>query len=382
MALAPGHLVADRSGPDHRNADRGRRAPGPTATRSASPNRRSSTRPRSPSCGARPRSSLVVGGEARAWARRGGEEADDESRPPDATVTRPPDFVAPIEISAGIVWPPVQQYALIENALAHHEQQGESGTPPGRGGARGPASTRWPSDNPARRIPASALGHRHRHPRAQEPPAGLSLQQVARQPMDRRPGRRAPVLLGRVGRRPPGVPTDRWIFPHVALHVSEAVTLTARRDMHAWPAMAALGRGGRGTPADCPWPSWRSPRSTRASRPPSGCSSANWASTPRGPRPSPAACRSPGGPSTTSCFGRDGDRGQPAAGAAGGAGTGHHGVGHALQAGSGRVVRLAPRPRAPLMADMAGSSGGRHRHPAGGPAGRHPAARPPWPRSP
>jgi acetyl-CoA C-acetyltransferase len=39
-----------------------------------------------------------------------------------------------------------------------------------------------------------------------------------------------------------GIPKDRWIFPHVALHVSEAITLTARRDLHAWPAMAALGR--------------------------------------------------------------------------------------------------------------------------------------------
>ena len=38
------------------------------------------------------------------------------------------------------------------------------------------------------------------------------------------------------------MPADRWVFPHVALHVSEAVTLTARRDLHAWPAMGALGR--------------------------------------------------------------------------------------------------------------------------------------------
>jgi acetyl-CoA C-acetyltransferase len=38
------------------------------------------------------------------------------------------------------------------------------------------------------------------------------------------------------------VAADRWVFPLVALHVSEAVTLTARRDLHAWPAMAGLGR--------------------------------------------------------------------------------------------------------------------------------------------
>jgi acetyl-CoA C-acetyltransferase len=39
-----------------------------------------------------------------------------------------------------------------------------------------------------------------------------------------------------------GISRDRWVFPHVALHVSEAVTLTARRNLHTWPAMVALGR--------------------------------------------------------------------------------------------------------------------------------------------
>ena len=39
-----------------------------------------------------------------------------------------------------------------------------------------------------------------------------------------------------------GVPTERWLFPHVALHSSEAVTLTARRHLEEWPAMEVLGR--------------------------------------------------------------------------------------------------------------------------------------------
>ncbi len=38
-----------------------------------------------------------------------------------------------------------------------------------------------------------------------------------------------------------GVPAERWLFPHVALHCSGAVTLTARRRLWAWPAMAVLG---------------------------------------------------------------------------------------------------------------------------------------------
>ncbi len=43
-----------------------------------------------------------------------------------------------------------------------------------------------------------------------------------------------------------GVPIERWLFPHVALHCSQAVTLTARRDLFAWPAMGVLGRTAAG----------------------------------------------------------------------------------------------------------------------------------------
>ena len=42
--------------------------------------------------------------------------------------------------------------------------------------------------------------------------------------------------------RAAGVAPDRWLFPHVALHCSTAVTLTARRRLSAWTAMAVLGR--------------------------------------------------------------------------------------------------------------------------------------------
>ena len=39
-----------------------------------------------------------------------------------------------------------------------------------------------------------------------------------------------------------GVPADRWLFAHVALHCSQAVTLTARQRLDAWPAMDVLGQ--------------------------------------------------------------------------------------------------------------------------------------------
>jgi acetyl-CoA C-acetyltransferase len=43
-----------------------------------------------------------------------------------------------------------------------------------------------------------------------------------------------------------GVPTDRWVFPHVGLESSQAVSLLARREPHRWPAMGVLGRAAAG----------------------------------------------------------------------------------------------------------------------------------------
>ena len=183
---------------------------------------------------------LVVGGEARVWERNGGQESDDETRPPDVIVTRPPDFVAPIEIAAGIVWPPIQQYALIENALGHHEGQ----------------------DTASHRHDIAALWSRFNRVAQDNPLAAFPSPRSANEIATPGPGNRplaypynkwhssqwtvdqAAALLFCSTERAvaAGVPADRWIFPLVALHVSEAVTLTARRDLHAWPAMAGMGR--------------------------------------------------------------------------------------------------------------------------------------------
>jgi acetyl-CoA C-acetyltransferase len=183
---------------------------------------------------------LVVGGEARAWERDGGPEVDTESRPPDVTVARPPDFVAPIEISAGIVWPPVQQYALIENALAHQEQQGIAAH-------RQDVAALWSRFNAVAQhnplaafpLPRSAADIATPGPKNRPLAFPYNKWHASQWTVDQA----AALLFCSAERaRAAGVPPDRWIFPHVALHVSEAVTLTARRDMHAWPAMRALGR--------------------------------------------------------------------------------------------------------------------------------------------
>jgi acetyl-CoA C-acetyltransferase len=65
------------------------------------------------------------------------------------------------------------------------------------------------------------------------------------------------LLFCSAGRaRGAGIPRDRWVFPHVALHASHAITLTARTHLHEWPAMGVLGRAAArqlGTPlADLP----------------------------------------------------------------------------------------------------------------------------------
>jgi acetyl-CoA C-acetyltransferase len=183
---------------------------------------------------------VVAGSEARAWARDGGVDIDEEDRPPDEVLTRPPDFVAPVEIAAGIVWPPVQQYAVIENALA---------------AALGLSSER-------QREEIAVLWARFNAVAAHNPEAAFPLQRDGADIATPGPHNRplsfpynrwhssqwtvdqasALVICSAERARAAGVPLERWLFPHVALHSSQAVTLTARRHLEEWPAMEVLGR--------------------------------------------------------------------------------------------------------------------------------------------
>jgi acetyl-CoA C-acetyltransferase len=183
---------------------------------------------------------VVVGAEARAWERDGGVEADEETHPPDEVLTRPPDFVAPVEITAGMVWPPVQQYALIENALAAAEglsvehQRDEIAALWARYNAVAGHNPDAAFPQPRRAVDIATTGP-HNRPLAFPYNRWHSSQWTVNQG--------SALLLCSVERaRAAGVPPDRWLFPHVALHSSEAVTLTARRRLEAWPAMGVLGR--------------------------------------------------------------------------------------------------------------------------------------------
>ncbi len=183
---------------------------------------------------------VVAGSEARAWARDGGVDIDGEDRPADQVLTRPPDFVAPVEVAAGIVWPPVQQYALIENSLA--------------------AALDLPPDRQREEI--AALWARFNAVAVHNPQAAFPQQRDAADIATPGPHNRplsfpynrwhssqwtvdqssALVICSAARAREAGVPTERWLFPHVALHSSQAVTLTARRRLEEWPAMEVLGR--------------------------------------------------------------------------------------------------------------------------------------------
>ncbi len=183
---------------------------------------------------------VVAGSEARAWARDGGVDVDEEVAPPDEVLTRPPDFVAPVELAAGMVWPPVQQYALIENALgaalglsALRERDDVADLWARYNAvAAGNAEAAFPQPRDAAAI---ATPGPHNRPLAFPYNKWHSSQWTVNQAS-------ALLICSAEQARQAGVPTERWLFPHVALHSSEAVTLTARRRLEEWPAMGVLGR--------------------------------------------------------------------------------------------------------------------------------------------
>lgn len=182
----------------------------------------------------------VVGGEARAWARGGGIETDEESAPPDEVLTRPLDFVAPIEVAAGMVLPVVQQYAVIENALgaAEGESQVEQSAAIAALWGRCNEVAR---DNPEAAFPAPMSADDIATPGPHNRPLAFPYNRwhASQWTVDQAS---ALLICSAERARAAGVSADRWLFPHVAVHCTEAVTLTARRRLHRWPAMGVLGR--------------------------------------------------------------------------------------------------------------------------------------------
>jgi acetyl-CoA C-acetyltransferase len=184
---------------------------------------------------------VVVGGEARAWARTDG--ANETAQPgavPDEVETREPEFFAAPELAAGMVIPPVQQYALIENALAHDAQQAPA----------------------AHRQAIADLWARFNQVAAGNPAAAFAAPKTANDLLAPSPGNRplafpynkwhasqwtvdqaaALVVCSAEAARRHGVPADRWIFPLVGVDANHSVSLSRRRFLHRWPAMQVLGQ--------------------------------------------------------------------------------------------------------------------------------------------
>lgn len=182
-------------------------------------------------------------GMARVFSRGGTEEAtateiDQGDAGPDIHQQPAGDLVDAVEIEAGL-WAPVEQYALIESALAAHEQ-----VPPAAL-RREIAELYQRFNQVARSNPDAAF------------PEPMSAEQLATFSSTNRPlafpyakwhasqwtvDQASAVLLCTTAAAGLfGVPVDRRVHPLVGLSSSHMVPVSRRRDLHRWPAMHVLG---------------------------------------------------------------------------------------------------------------------------------------------
>lgn len=183
---------------------------------------------------------VVVGGEARHWARGHphAQETAQNGASPDVVHRRGGPLLEPVE-EAHRLWEPVQQYAMIDNALRHAE---------GRSIAthRAEIADLWSRFN---EVASSYAGAAF--------PAPMSPDDIDTPSPDNRPlafpynkwhasqwtvDQAAALVFCSVETATRlGVERARWVHPLVGLHSSHAVSLLARRDPHRWPAMEVLG---------------------------------------------------------------------------------------------------------------------------------------------
>ncbi len=187
---------------------------------------------------------VVVGGEARCWARdlaRTGREAVETGQPdaaPDVARRRTGPLVEAVEV-AHRLWDPVQQYAMIENALRAAEGQALVDH-------RAVVADLWArcnqvaGANPGAAFPAPMDARQIDTPSPTNRPLAFpynkwhSTQWTVNQAA-------ALVLCSVEVARRLGVDSDRWVFPLVGIESSHAVSLLRRKHPHAWPAMGVLG---------------------------------------------------------------------------------------------------------------------------------------------
>ncbi len=188
---------------------------------------------------------VVVGGEAKRWEREGAGPAgpmagtDQGVSVPDVVHRRLGPVLEPVEV-ANRLWEPVQQYAMIENALRAAEGASIAQQ-------RADVADLWTRFNEvARSNPEAAF------------PGPLDAEQIATPSVSNRPlafpynkwhssqwtvNQAAALILCSAARASQlGVTADRWVFPHVGIESSHAVSIVRRPEPHRWPAMEVLGR--------------------------------------------------------------------------------------------------------------------------------------------
>ena len=187
---------------------------------------------------------VIVGGEAKRRsqrAERNGRTAEETPQPgvvPDVFQTRPGELLEPVEVATGL-WDPVQQYAMIDNALRRaegrslEEHRDEIAELWGR-------FNRVAADNPHAAFPAPMSASDIATPSRQNRPLAFPYNKwhSTQWTVDQA----AAVLVCSAGvARRFGVASDRWVFPLVGLESSHAVSLLRRVGPHTWPAMNVLG---------------------------------------------------------------------------------------------------------------------------------------------
>ncbi|HUY86449.1 MAG TPA: hypothetical protein VMU77_05000, partial [Acidimicrobiales bacterium] len=193
------------------------------------------------------RVAMVIGGEAKKsalGAERSGTtpfETDQGSCEPDILIKPQFPIVSPMEISAGI-WHPVQQYAMIENSLRHHEAVDADGLD----SSLDDIASLWERFNRvARTDPLAAFS------------APMTAVEIASPSKANRPlawpynkwhstqwavNQAVCLIFTTLGTaRQLGVAPERIIFPVACLVSSYGVPLVRRRDPWRWPAIQVLG---------------------------------------------------------------------------------------------------------------------------------------------
>jgi len=187
---------------------------------------------------------VVVGGEAKRWVRdreRAGSAPTETAQPgaaPDVLRQRPGPLLEPVEV-AHRLWDPVQQYAMIDNALraaegrtiAEHRAEVAGLWARMNAVAATNPEAAFPERMDAERIATAGPANR---PLAFPYNKWHSTQWTVNQAA-------ALVLCSVEAARHLGVPTDRWVFPLVGLESSHAVSVLCRERIHSWPAMEILG---------------------------------------------------------------------------------------------------------------------------------------------